>query len=77
MFYFISTPCSFMNNQVDMIEPVETKINRNFCMKSENLGYELCTSLRLPVASPGYNSPYFPLSGPANFGMKLNHLKIN
>ena len=78
MFYFRSTPSIFMNNHVDMIQGVEeTKINHNFCMKSQILGYELCISLRRPDAFQDSHSPYFPLSGKAHFGMKLNPLKIN
>ena len=61
----------YMNNQVDMIEGVERKINPNLCMKSQILGYGLCTSLRLPVGFREYELPYFPLSGPAHFGMNL------
>ena len=41
-------------------------------MKSKMiLGLGLCTRVSVPVAFRDYDAPYYPLSGPASFGLKL------
>lgn len=68
---FRSTPFTYINEKTDLIEGTPRKINPDVCLKSKLIGYGLCTSVRLPVAFREYEAPYFPLSGPAHFGMKL------
>lgn len=70
-FIFRSTPFMYMNEESTLIEGTERKINPDYCVKSKMIGYGLCTSLRLPFAYREYEAPYFPLSGPAHFGVNL------
>ena len=60
-----------MNEKAEMIEGVPNMIKKDKCLKSQLIGYGLCTSARIPVAFRNYDAPYFPLSGPAHFGMSL------
>ena len=71
LFNFSSTPFMFTNEKSVLIEGAERKINPDFCTKSVILGFGVCTSLRIPVAYRDYEAPYYPLSGPSHFGMKL------
>jgi hypothetical protein len=71
LFNFSSTPFMFHNEDSVLIEGAARKINPDFCTKSVVLGFGLCTSLRVPVAYRDYEAPYYPLSGPSHFGMKL------
>ena len=62
----------YLNGQNKAIEGVDRKINpEETCVKSVMIGYGLCTNFRMPVAFREYETPYFPLSGPAYFGIKL------
>jgi hypothetical protein len=71
LFHASSTPFMFMNEQSELIEGTARKINPDVCANSVVLGFGLCTSVRIPVAYRDYEAPYYPLSGPAHFGMKL------
>ena len=66
-----STPYLFMNEESQLIEGTERRITPDYCYKSEIIGYGFCANMRLPFAFREYEAPYFPLSGPAYFGMKL------
>ena len=61
----------YLNEESNLIEGTERNINTENCLKSKMVGYGLCTSVRVPFAFREYESPYFPLSGPAHFGVKL------
>ena len=54
-----------------MIQGTERKISPDYCLKSKMIGYGICTSVRIPFAFREYEAPYFPLSGPAHYGVKL------
>jgi len=71
LFNASSTPYMYMNEKTDLIEGTERKINPDYCVKSKIIGYGLCTSLRVPLAFREYEAPYYPLSGPSHFGVKL------
>jgi len=71
LFKFSSTPYMFVNAKRDMIEGVPRVIKSDECVKSQLIGYGLCTSVRLPVAFRNYEAPYFPLSGPAHVAVSL------
>ena len=66
-----STPYLFMNEESQLIEGTERRITPEYCYKSEIIGYGFCANMRLPFAFREYEAPYFPLSGPAYFGIKL------
>lgn len=61
----------YLNEESTLVEGTERNINTENCIKSKMIGYGLCTSVRVPLAFREYESPYFPLSGPANFGIKM------
>ena len=71
LFFFRSTPFMYINEESSLIEGTERKISPDYCVKSKMIGYGLCTSLRVPFAYREYEAPYFPLSGPAHFGVNL------
>lgn len=71
LFDVASTPFMYLNEKNDVIEGTERRINPDYCVKSKLIGYGLCTSLRVPFAFREYEAPYFPLSGPAHFGVRL------
>ena len=60
-----------MNEESQLIEGTERRITPEYCYKSEIIGYGFCANMRLPFGFREYEAPYFPLSGPAYFGMKL------
>ena len=66
-----STPFMYLNEESNLIEGTSRNVNTDNCLKSKMIGYGLCTSVRVPFAFREYESPYFPLSGPAHFGVKL------
>ena len=48
------------------------RLSPDFCLNSKMvLGLGICTSMSVPVAFREYESPFFPLSGPAHYGMKI------
>ena len=61
----------YLNEESNLIEGTSRNVNTDNCLKSKIIGYGLCTSVRVPFAFREYESPYFPLSGPAHFGVKL------
>ena len=62
----------FANEDLKLVEGTERRISPDFCMNSKMiLGLGLCTRISVPVAFRDYEAPYFPLSGPASFGLKL------
>nr|XP_012555900.2 uncharacterized protein LOC100199505 [Hydra vulgaris] len=72
LFKIGSTPFMYLNGKNEAVEGVERKINpEETCFKSVMIGYGVCTSIRMPVSFREYEAPYFPLSGPAHFGVKL------
>lgn len=68
---FSSTPFLFMNDETEMVEGAERKISPDYCLKSAIVGYGICANMRIPVAFREYEAPYYPLSGPSSFGLKL------
>eukprot|EP00794_Sanderia_malayensis_P008123 gene8123-8993_t len=71
-FNISSTPFMFVNEDIKLIEGQSRKVSPDFCLNSKMiLGLGLCTSMSVPVAFRDYEAPYFPLSGPAHFGMKI------
>ncbi|XP_065673744.1 uncharacterized protein LOC100199505 isoform X2 [Hydra vulgaris] len=72
LFKIGSTPFMYLNGKNEAVEGVERKVNpEETCFKSVMIGYGVCTSIRMPVSFREYEAPYFPLSGPAHFGVKL------
>lgn len=71
LFKSSSTPYMFMNEVASPIERLGRSIKTDRCMKSQIIGYGLCTSLNVPVAFRDYEAPYYPLSGPSHFGISL------
>merc|ERR1711962_1079513 len=71
LFKMSSTPFLFMNENYAKVEGVPRMINKDACFKSQLIGYGLCTSVRVPLAFREYQAPYFPLTGPAHFGLSL------
>jgi len=67
-----STPFMFANEDLKLVTGTGRRITPDFCMNSKMiLGLGLCTRVSVPVAFRDYEAPYFPLSGPASFGLKL------
>ena len=54
------------------VDETQRRLTPDFCLNSKMiLGLGLCTRASVPVAFRDYEAPYFPLSGPASFGLKL------
>eukprot|EP00794_Sanderia_malayensis_P007911 gene7911-8766_t len=71
-FNISSTPYMFVDEKAALIRGTERRISPDFCLNSKMiLGLGVCTSMAVPVAFRDYEAPYFPLSGPAHFGMRL------
>ena len=67
-----STPFLFVNEAMQIVKGAPRRVSPDFCLNSKMvLGLGLCTSMSVPVAFREYESPFFPLSGPAHFGMKI------
>ena len=67
-----STPFIFMNEEMQIVKGAPRRLSPSFCLNSKMvLGLGICTSMAAPVAFREYESPYFPLSGPSHFGLKI------
>ena len=57
---------------MQIVKGAPRRLSPNFCLNSKMvLGLGICTSMSVPVAFREYESPFFPLSGPSHFGMKI------
>ena len=62
----------YVNEDIKLIDGTPRRLSPDFCLNSKMvLGLGLCTRVSVPVAFRDYEAPYFPLSGPASFGLKL------
>lgn len=62
----------FLNEDITLIDGAPRRLSPDFCLNSKMaLGLGICTRISVPVAFRDYEAPYFPLSGPASFGLKL------
>ena len=54
------------------MQGVQRRLSPSFCLNSKMvLGLGICTSMSVPVAFREYESPFYPLSGPSHFGLKV------
>ncbi|XP_028404665.1 uncharacterized protein LOC114527217 [Dendronephthya gigantea] len=65
-----SNLATFLNEKREKISGPPKRFEHKNCLNlTRFLGVNLCGHISLPMAYRDYNSPYFPLSGDASFGM--------